>query len=97
MFSWCEVGAKPQKCSFLTIQSDKHRIAQNKTATGRNFQLPQMMHWKAQKDPQTLQRSNIHQYQYILGHFRGLLGIQESSKDLILPPKKPFHGIFENR
>ena len=38
--SWSKV----KKSNFLGIQSDKHRFAKNKTATGRNFQLPQMMH-----------------------------------------------------
>ena len=59
---------KAKKWSFWSIQSDNLRNAQNKVLTGRNFQLPQIMHWEAQNDPQTYQEGNLHQYQFILGY-----------------------------
>ena len=57
-----------QKMPFWSTQSDNLRNAQNKVLTGRNLQLPQIMHWEAQNGPQTYQGGNVHQYQYILGH-----------------------------
>ena len=62
-------SGEAQKMPFWSIQSGNLRNAKNKALTGRNFQLPQMMHWEAENDPQTYQGGDIHQYQYILCHF----------------------------
>ena len=63
---------KAKKWSFWSIQSDNLRNAQNKVLTGRNLQLPQIMHWDAQNDPQTYKGDNTHQYHYILGRIDAL-------------------------
>ena len=54
-------SGEAQKMPFWSIQSDNLRNAQNKVLAGRNFQLPQIMHWEAQNDLQTYQGGKVHQ------------------------------------